>query len=290
MNILVPIDFSDLSEKALEVADSFATLFNGTVTPFHSHVPISEMDEPYALGMGSQTYQDFEKVEKELFERVNAIAAEKVDQNRLKPAVISMGNPAQSIIDASEDYDYLVMSTHGRTGFTRFLLGSVSEKVLRLAHTPVIVVEDESEVDSFKKILVTTDFSDNAAAAYPYAVEIANAAGADMDLLHVLSFDQFDKDERDLSLRKIREERIKILAKEYFHTVKGTVNSKVIVSEDSAHEAIFKYVKENPYNLIVMSTVGRTGLKYLMMGSTTANVVRHVKTAVLSVNPRQDYN
>lgn len=290
MNILVPIDFSDLSEKALEVADSFASLFNGTVTPFHSHVPISEMDEPYALGMGSQTYQDFEQVEKELFERVNTIASEKVGKNRLKPAVISMGNPAQSIIDASEDYDYLVMSTHGRTGFSRFLLGSVSEKVIRLAHTPVIVVEDESVVDSFKKILVTTDFSDNAAAAYPYAVDIANAAGADLDLLHVLSFDQFDKDERDLSLRKIREERIRILAKEYFHTVKGTVNSNVIVSEDSAHEAIFKYVRENPYNLIVMSTVGRTGLKYLMMGSTTANVVRHVKTAVLSVNPRQDYN
>lgn len=290
MNILVPIDFSELSEKALEVADSFAALFNGTVTPFHSHVPISEMDEPYALGMGSQTYQNFEEVESNLESRVNEIAMDKVDKNRLKPAVISVGNPAQSIIDASEDYDYLVMSTHGRTGFSRFLLGSVAEKVIRLAHTPVLVVEDESEVGDFKKILVTTDFSDNATVAYPYAVKISNAANSDIDLIHVLSFDQFDKAEQDLSLKGIREERIKILAKEYFHGIKGKVNTKVIVSEDSAHEAIFKHVKENPYNLIIMSTVGRTGLKYLMLGSTTANVVRHVKSAVLSVNPRQDYD
>jgi nucleotide-binding universal stress UspA family protein len=47
-------------------------------------------------------------------------------------------------------------------------------------------------------------------------------------------------------------------------------------------------VKENPVNLIVMSTVGRTGINYLMLGSTTANVVRHVDTAVLSVNPRKE--
>jgi nucleotide-binding universal stress UspA family protein len=64
MNILVPVDFSELSEKALEVADAFAKLMGGKVTPFHSHIPISELDEPYALGMSSQVYQDFESIEK----------------------------------------------------------------------------------------------------------------------------------------------------------------------------------------------------------------------------------
>lgn len=288
MNILVPVDFSELSEKALEVANEFAKLMNGKVTPFHSHIPISELDEPYALGMSSQVYQDFEEIENNLTERMNAVSKEKIDENRLNEAVISMGNPAQSIIDISDDYDYIIMSTHGRTGFTRFLLGSVSEKVLRLSHTPVIVVENESEIDHFKKILVTTDFSDNSTVAYPHAIKIAEKAGADIDLLHVISFDQLDDELADKSIKKIREDRIKLLAKEHFRSFKGKVNTKVIVSPDSPHEAIFKYVKENPYNLIVMSTVGRTGINYLMMGSTTANLVRHVKTAVLSVNPRKE--
>ncbi len=289
MKILVPTDFSELSEKALEVANEFAKLFNGKITPFHSHIPISEMDEPYALGMSSQMYQDFEEIEKSLSERLETLSNEKVDASRLDKPLVVMGNPAQSIIDASEEYDYIVMSTHGRTGFTRFLLGSVSEKVLRLAHTPVLIVEDESEVDSFKKILVTTDFSDNAASAYPFAKGIANAAGADLDLIHVLSFDQFDKDEEgELSLSNIREKRIKLVEKEHFHSLKGDVNSMVIVSQDSPHEAIYKHVSENDYNLIVMATVGRTGINYMMMGSTTANLVRHVKTAVLSVNPKRE--
>lgn len=288
MNILVPVDFSELSEKALEVANTFAKLMDGKVTPFHSHIPISEMDEPYALGMSSQVYQDFEQIEKNLNERLVSISSEKVDKERLNNPVISMGNPAQSIVDASLDYDYIIMSTHGRTGFTRFLLGSVAEKVLRLSHTPVLVVEDKSDVGNFKKILVTTDFSDNAAVAFPHAVRIAEKTGAEINLIHILSFDQFEKAEQDRSLKKIREDRIRLVEKEHFHKFKGKINSEVIISQDSPHEAIFKYVKENPVNLIVMATVGRTGLNYLMLGSTTANVVRHVETAVLSVNPRRE--
>lgn len=289
MKILVPTDFSELSEKALDVANRFAKLMDGTVTPFHSHIPISEMDEPYALGMSSQMYQDFDQIEDALSDRLSQLAEEKVDKKRLEKPIVMMGNPAQSIIDVSEEYDYIVMSTHGRTGFTRFLLGSVAEKVLRLAHTPVLIVEDESDVDDFKKILVTTDFSENAAIAYPYAKIVAEKAGADLDLVHVISFDQLDDEEEgSISLSNLREKRIKVLEKEHFHSLKGKVNSTVIVSQDSPHEAIFNHVKENNYNLIVMATVGRTGINYLMMGSTTANLVRHVNTAVLSVNPKRD--
>lgn len=288
MKILVPVDFSDLSKKALQVANSFAELINASITPFHSHIPISEMDEPYALGMSSQVYQDFEEIEKNLYERLTLFSKEQTDNSRLNDPIISMGNPAQSIIDESENYDFVVMSTHGRTGFTRFLLGSVAEKVLRLSHTPVLVVEDESNVESFKKILVTTDFSDNSAVAFPYAINIAEKAKADIDLLHVLSYDKMDDQSDDKSIKRIREDRLKLVEKEHFGAFKGKVNRKLITSPSSPHEAIFKHVKENPYNLIVMSTVGRTGINYLMMGSTTANLIRHVKTAVLSVNPREN--
>lgn len=287
MKILVPIDFSDRSKKALQVANTFAQLFDAKITPFYSHLPISELDEPYALGLSSKMYQNFENLEEQLVTRVREVAENNVDKSRLEKALVVLGNPAESIIDASEKYDYIIMSSHGRTGFSRFLLGSVAEKVLRLANTPVLVVENESNVGDFKKIMVTTDFSDNAAEAYPYAIDIAEKAGGIVDLVHVLSFEQFDEDEKDLSLRKIREERLKLLEKEHFGRISDQVNHKLIVSKDSVHEAIFNHIEENEYDLIVMATVGRTGINYLMMGSTTANVVRHVKTAVLSINPKK---
>lgn len=285
MKILVPIDFSDRSKKALEVSEKFAPIIGGKVTPFYSHLPISELDEPYALGMSTKMYQNFDDLEGILKERVSELSKEVVSSEYLEKPIVMMGNAAQSIIDISEDFDYIIMSSHGRTGFSRFILGSVSEKVLRLSKIPVMIVENESDVGSFKKILVTTDFSDNSIGAFPYAVEIAKKTGGTIDLLHVLSFDQFDDDEKDLSLRKIREERLKILEKEHFQPISDRVNSKVIVTQGSPHEAILNHVKENKYNLVIMATVGRTGISYLMMGSTTANVVRHVKSAVLSVNP-----
>lgn len=287
MKILVPIDFSELSEKALQIADQYAKLFKGKITPFHAHVPISELDEPYGLGMSTKMYEDYQRLEDSLREKVDSTAQKLVAKTRLEPGIVSMGNPAHAITDTAEEFDYIIMSTHGRTGFTRFLLGSVAEKVLRLSHIPVIIVEDKSEVDGFKKLLVTTDFSDNAASAYPYAVQLAKKTGASIDLIHVLSFDQFEDEESDVSIQRLRKERLQLITKEYFHEVSDQVNPIVIHSGDSPHEAIYKHVKENSYHLVIMATVGRTGINYMMMGSTTANVVRHVDNAVLSINPKR---
>ncbi|MEX2602106.1 MAG: universal stress protein [Balneolaceae bacterium] len=287
-DILVPIDFSELSTKALETAEKVAGLFQSRITPVHVHLPINEMDEPYALGMGGSGYQDYDELERVLKERLREVASEHVQEELLKEPIVLFGNPAQSISDLSESYDFVVMSTHGRTGFSRFFLGSVAEKVLRLAHVPVLIVEDESDVGNFEKILVTTDFSENAAAAFPYAKAFAQASGANVHLLHVLSYDQIEDSESEPSLKKIRKERLKLTAKESFHDLEEKITYSVLTSEDSPHEAIFKHLREETYNLVIMATVGRTGIRYLMMGSTTANVARHVDTAVLSVNPKKE--
>lgn len=285
MKILVPTDFSDLSMKAIDTAISYASIFDGKISLFHSHIPITELDEPYALGMSNQVYQDYEEIEQSIREKLEKVADEKIDKVLLGELIVHIGNPAQSIVEESEGYDLIIMSTHGRTGFSRFLLGSVSEKVLRLSKVPVMVVENESDVGEFKNILVTTDFSENATAAFPHALNIAMKTGGNVDILHILSLDQFEDKETDPSIKKIRQQRMNLIEKEYFHDLGDRVKSYTIVSEDSPHEAILKFVKGTGYNLIVMSTVGKTGIKYMMLGSTTANVVRHVKAAVLSVKP-----
>lgn len=285
MKILVPTDFSELSLKAVNVADKWASLFGGTVHLFHSHIPVTELDEPYSMGMSSSVYNSFEDVENSIRERLQELAEENVSSDHRGDVIVAMGNPAQAIVNEAEEYDLIVLSTHGRTGFRRFLLGSVAEKVLRMTPVPVLVVEDESNVGNFEKILVTTDFSDNADAAFPKALKIAQKSGGTVTLLHVISLEQFEDEEASPSLKKIREQRIKLIEKEYFHELQDRVQTKIIVYGGSPHEAIFNHVKENEYNLVVMSTVGRTGLDYLMMGSTTANVVRNVDTAVLSIRP-----
>jgi len=286
LKILVPLDFSDLSITALSSASTFARLFDGTITPFHSYLPLNEIDSPYMFNLSSGGVENYEQIENQLKNRLNDIASEEVDNRILNEPIISMGNPAQSITEEAKNFDMIVMSTHGRTGFSRFFLGSVAEKVLRISHCPVLVVNKERQLNPIKRIMVTTDFSDHSKKAMPLAKEIARKAEAELELLHIFSFDPQNFDQPEESVLALREQRLKVLAKEELHEIDKLVKPVVISSTDTPHEAILNYNLKNKHDLIIMSTVGRTGIDYLMMGSTTANVVRHVKSPVLSTNPK----
>ena len=287
IKILVPLDFSDLGSIALHSAEKLAELFDGSITPFHSYLPLNEVDGgPYMFGMGTSTMEDFDEIEDALHERLSELANEAIDPSLLTEPLISIGNPAQSIVEESENFDMIVMTTHGRTGFSRFFLGSVSEKVLRMADVPVLIVNEERELTNLERIMVTTDFSDHSKEAFPVAMKIAQKANAKLELVNVMSYDPQHEEEPDESKEQLRRQRLRVLAKEEMHKMGDLLETKLIISEDTPHEAILNYNIENPHDLIVMSTVGRTGIDYLMMGSTTANVARHVKSPVLSVNPK----
>lgn len=287
IRILVPLDFSELGSKALHSAERMAKLFNGSITPFHSYLPLNEVNGgPYTFGMASASVEDFDQIEESIHERLSEVAGNEVDSSLLNEPVVSIGNPAQAIQEESENFDMIVMTTHGRTGFSRFFLGSVSEKVLRTSGIPVLIVNEERELSDLDRIMLTTDFSDHSREAFPHAKQIAEKAGAKLELINILAYDPQHEKEPDEAKVEVREQRLDVLAKEALYEISDQVETKVIVSSKTPHEAILDYNLDNPHDLIVMSTVGRTGIDYLMMGSTTANVTRHVKSPVLSINPK----
>lgn len=288
LNILVPIDFSDLSFHAFKAAETIATYFDGTITPFHAYIPLTDIDGSYYMGLGVSSQANMTDLEPILEDRLNEVAADHVDKKYLNNAILGIGNPAHSIIETAKKFDMIVMSTHGRTGFSRLLLGSVAEKVLRLSHIPVLVIEKDRELTPLNKILVTTDLSANSEAAFPYAVHIANASGATIELVHIIRYDDYEDMSGAKKSAQTKKERIDKLVEKHFSEIKDQVKTEVILSSESPHEAIYNLDQSRHYNLIIMSTIGRTGLKYLTMGSTTANVVRMVDTPILSINPQQD--
>lgn len=289
IKILVPLDFSDLGSRALHSAEKIAKLFDGKVTPFHSYLPLNEIDGgPYMFGMSTPSVEDYDEIEDALYDRLAELAKEEIDPLHISEPMISVGNPAQTIVEEAKNFDMIVMTTHGRTGFSRFFLGSVAEKVLRMTNVPVLIVNQEREITNLDRIMVTTDFSDHSKEAFPAAKEIAQKAGAKLEVLNILTYDAEHEDEPDDTKVQLRKQRLNVIEKEYFHELGDSVETKLIISSDTPHEAILNYNLNNPHDLIVMSTVGRTGIDYLMMGSTTANVVRHVKSPVLSINPKAD--
>jgi nucleotide-binding universal stress UspA family protein len=286
LKILVPTDFSELSFKAFEAADYYAELFDGTITPFHAYIPLSEMDSFYYTGVGLSGHVDYDQIEKTVSDRLTEVSRAHANIKRLNPPLLGVGNPAHAIADAAKEFDLVVLTTHGRTGFSRFLMGSVAEKALRLTNIPVMVVEEKSSIKKIERILVTTDFSENSFKAFNHAVEIAKATGAQIDLVNILMREGFDTDAVIEADVKLRDKELTNLVNTYFAEVKDQAHPRTIVTFKSVHEAIAHESRENKHDLVVIATIGRTGLDYLMLGSTAASVVRHVSAPVLSVNPK----
>ncbi len=288
VNILVPLDFSDLSLKALEAASVFAELFDGAITPFHSFISLSDVEMPEGHPAKKDVLAaDHEVLEKNLVDKLNKSAADNADAKFLNEGLVHAGNPADAIIDAAQNFDLIVMTTHGRTGFSRLIMGSVAEKVIRFSPVPVVVVEEGSKVKPMKKILLTTDFSDYSLKAVPFARSIAEASGAHLDIKHVISFEQFGSIPQIQAATDTRKKQMRELVDERFGDIKDQVTGEVVSTRKSIHEKITNIADNGDYNLIVMATIGRTGLEYLRLGSTASNIVRHVETAVFTINPRR---
>jgi nucleotide-binding universal stress UspA family protein len=279
-NILVPIDFSDLSRRALRAANQWARMFGAQVTPMHAYEPVTDLDGFHFYGPEESVAGDLIAVETTVRRLLDEYARQDVEAAHLREGVFVLGNPARSIARASLNYDLIVISSHGRSGFARFFLGSVTDKVIRLSPTPVLVAADEAALLPLERILVPTDLSLNSEAAFPFAREVAKVTGAAVHLLYIHMCDSAEA----ISTEAL-ESRLRAFAGPHFEGVPGPVEASVLVTGGSAHEGIYHFVQEKKCNLVVMTTAGKSGIEHLLLGGTAAQVVHAVQTAVLLVNP-----
>jgi nucleotide-binding universal stress UspA family protein len=137
-HFLVPVDFSEYADAALAYAITLAGKLQARLTLVHviQSIPIGGADMGVAL-----PYAYLENLEAELRQALETQLVQ-VHQAGLEGDYLLMhGVPFQAIIDTAttQQVDLIIMGTHGRTGLTHVLLGSVAEKVVRLAPCPVLV-------------------------------------------------------------------------------------------------------------------------------------------------------
>jgi nucleotide-binding universal stress UspA family protein len=193
------------------------------------------------------------------------------------------------------------MGTHGRSGFERLLLGSITEKVLRKATCPVLTVprRHPDAVPAtpvlFKQILCPVDFSDCSMQALNYAMSLAQEADAHLTVVHVMAYgldatpDMYDTvitDDR-LSLadyRMRREEDARQRLKEAVpQTVAAYCRVDTMVSSGKPSREILRIAAEQQTDLIVIGVQGRGAADLMFLGSTTNHVVRAATCPVLTL-------
>jgi len=294
--ILCPIDFSEYSRHALEHATTLARWYESTVHVLYVHpiVPVA------ASAPGAPLYPPFMTTARdrdEVLESMRCFAGSRPDDEVPMTFEVIEGSAAPVILTRAHERssDLIVMGTHGRSGFERLVLGSITEKVLRKASCPVLSVPPRVHAVAhtaplFTRILCAVDFSDCSLKALHYAMSIAQEADAHLTVLHVmdlpLEVHEFYAGDSDV-LRDYtagaREERLAQLRTVVPDAVRAYCTVETVMAEGKPSREILRVATEQQSNLIVIGIHGRGAADLLLFGSTVQHVVRAAACPVLTL-------
>ncbi|MCS7083009.1 MAG: universal stress protein [Bacteroidetes bacterium] len=289
--LLVPLDFSDRSPEALKLAARLAERFASEAIPLYVLAPLPAIDPVLSLPFelyGPAAVPDDEKRRQEALDYLRTYLAEQGYPAWAQAAQVRLGAPAIGIVEAARELhcDLILLGTHGRSGLARWLLGSTTERVVRTSSVPVWVFRGEPE-RPIRHILLPTDFSDLAAEAYPLAVQLARAFEAKITLFYVAEYVPLSDSQLLERLRaeyqeKLERERLTRFGEEERRWVQ---EAYLQFNLGSSTAGIVDFAARKEIDLIVMSTHGYSGLKHILLGSTTEYVVRHAPCSVLTIRP-----
>jgi len=139
--ILVPIDFSDYSKKALQYASSLAKQFNAHLSLIYVIEPVIYPAD-FSMGQVALPSIDVEMNTRAKEELENL--AQKEISGLVFKTIIKTGKPFMEIIETAveEDIDLIIIASHGHTGVEHLLFGSTADKVIRKAPCPVLTLRD----------------------------------------------------------------------------------------------------------------------------------------------------
>jgi nucleotide-binding universal stress UspA family protein len=287
--ILIPTDGSDHAERAAEHAVALARAFDATVRVI-SVVDLQAAAGPFnAGGVGDDFYDELEAEARDAIDAVAGLADDQVETGVVE------GNPADAIVDdaAAFDADLIVMGTHGRTGVHRYVVGSVTERVVRLADAPVLTARAGVEVGPAGEcddVLLPTDGSDPATVAVDHAIAIAEQFDARMHVVSIVDVGDLatrvDYTPPTMALERVREERKEATEAIAERAREAGLDVRTEIREGFPAEDLLDYAAEEGIDLLAMGTHGRTGLNRFLLGSTTERIIRHADAPVLAVNAR----
>ena len=278
--ILVPTDFSELSRRALRMADQWARLFGGVVTPMYAYEAITDLDGFHFHGADSSITGDLPTIRTEIERALLEFAGRDVAADRLAPVLFAIGSPGRAIARASIDYDLVVISSHGRSGFARYFLGSVADKVIRLTPCPVLVVHDEPDLLGSGNPIVASDLSPSSAVALPLASALAGATKTTVELLYV-----FDARGTTVVSTEELDERVRAFARAYAPDDAFSPSTTVLITGESVQDAIVRHLGLRSAGVVVMSTVGREPTEHHLLGRAPSRLAREVSAPLLLVTP-----
>lgn len=295
--VLVATDLSEASFDAVDEALHYAKRDGARLAVCHV-VPNLLPIQPFFPQLGVAGALDAAKLETEAERAVAAEFSRRTGlADGLFDVLVETGSDAASIVRRADAWgaDLVVVGSHGRTGFRRALLGSVSERVVRTAHSAVLVARPGATKGG--PVVVATDISDPSVEAIRVAKTEADARGVPLVLVHAFYFPVDPIGYGYLSpfgvvstppdpkaVESLREAATAALATAA--EAAGVTGAKRLVVEGLPAPAIVAAAESEGAGLLVVATHGRTGLARVAIGSVAESVVRHASCPVLAVRQK----
>ncbi len=274
--ILVAVDGSQSSRNALTQAFRFAVDEKCWIT-------VTSVVPPYEGEIEILGIKDIKAALRKPCEDALGEAQSLAEKERaLIKTVCEEGEIYERIVDLAdaENCDLIIMGRRGQR--RRTLVGSVTARVIGHTQREVLVVPDDTLV-GWKRIVFATDGSKYSAAAAERAIAFAKSYGGELKVLSVVDVpSEFYADAPRAVEDLVRK------AKGFVADVKkqaeaAGVPAETFVGESEAYQAINNLVPEQKADIIILGSHGRTGLRRLLMGSVTENVIGHATCPVLVV-------
>lgn len=221
--------------------------------------------------------------------------------------IFKEGDPVSEILKLASKkpgYEMVVLGTHGRTGLSRVILGSVAEEVLRHAQSPIMTVGPKAQgglgpdfFDGTTRLVVAADLTKSSATAVGYALRLAAQLRAEVTLVHVL-YETFHPMiqtalstpanvkalESVVSKARVAAQKKLAAIERQFKAWDIACQTRVEDKPMSADEAILSELRRNPKGTVaVLGTHRRTFLKNALLGSTARQVILESPTPVITV-------
>jgi nucleotide-binding universal stress UspA family protein len=278
--ILVPVDFSEPSKKAVNYGLSLALQFDAelllaNIVPFDRDL--------------------YEKAKVKLFELIPGDLWERLDFE----TIVKAGNVRDEILGIVNDrqVDLVVMGSHGRGYFQRMVLGSVTERMLRKLPVPVLTVShlDDAHVIhtpgvvALKRILYASDLGGDCDAGLQFAVRLAHGLDAHLTVVHVIDpMGTGFLNEQTVGYMPEYAAKVRTEAAEYLNRfvavqTDGSVPITTVLGEGSPSVVINQIAAESKADLIVINLHGKEAIERALLGSTAERVIRTAALPVLAL-------
>lgn len=270
--ILVPTDFSPNSIEAIEVAAQIAKKTDARLYLLHV------VNIPSYVGDNlSNTFQD----------TTEGLFLLKLAQKRFKELLSKSFLKNVNVVEALQfndsvfdqvdkqvtknNIDLIVMGSKGTSGLKEMMIGSNTEKVIRMSPCPVLTIKQRDQKFSPKNIVFASNFLKEAEAIFPSVCDFADLFGSRIHLLKIITPASFEK--TGISMKTMNDFAKKFKLKNY------TANT---YNDVTVEDAVISFCKETNADMVSMGTHGRTGVSHLFSGSIAEDVANHASRPLLT--------